>query len=168
MHIAAKWMTFLAATGLVFYFYKYEFGPRKYPTPTLDRRSFYKPSAVAGILDELGNSRAAYLEQETTIDLIFPMIYGLMFVSAIVGLTPGAGAPRWVVVLPLLAVAGDYAENATAIAMLKRYAAWRGPLPVDLGVLPWIATAASGTKGASIIASILAVTVLAIAWVVRR
>ena len=168
MHIAAKWITFLAATGLVFYFYKYEFGPRKYPTKTLDGRSFYKPSAVECILNKLGNSRAAYLEQESTIDLVFPMIYGLMFVSAIVGLTPGAGAPRWIVVFPLIAVAGDYAENATAIAMLKRYAAWRAPLPVDLGVLPWIASAASGTKGASIIASIVAVAVLAIAWVVRR
>lgn len=168
MHIAAKWIVFLAATGLVFYFAKYEFGPRKYPTKTLDGRCFYKPSAVAGILNDLGDFRAAYLEQETTIDLIFPMIYGLMFVSAIVGLTPGAGAPRWIVVLPLITVASDYMENATVIAMLKRYAAARGALPVDLGSLPWIASAASGTKGASLLASTLAVVVLTIAWFVRR
>jgi hypothetical protein len=99
MHIAVKWVTFLAAAGLFFYFAKYEFGPRKYPTKTLDGRCFYKPSAVACILDKFGDSRAAYFEQETTIDLIFPMIYGLMFVSAIVGLTPGAGTPRWIVAL---------------------------------------------------------------------
>jgi len=168
MHIAVKWVTFLAAASLVFYFAKYEFGPRRYPTKTLDGRCFYKPSAVAGILDQLGDSRAAYFEQETTIDLIFPMLYGLMFVSAIVGLTPGAGTPRWIVALPLITVVSDYAENTTVIAMLKRYATARAGQAVDLGVLPWIASAASGTKGVSLLASTLAVVVLAITWIVRR
>jgi hypothetical protein len=168
MHIAVKWVTFLAAASLVFYFAKYEFGPRKYPTKTLDGRCLYKPSAVVGILDQFGDSRAAYFEQETTIDLIFPMLYGLMFVSAIVGLTPGAGVPRWVAALPVIAVISDYAENTTVIVMLKRYAAARAGQAVDLGALPWIASAASGTKGISLLASTVAVVVLAIAWLVRR
>lgn len=62
-----------------------------------------------------------------------------MFVTAIVSLTPGAGVPRWVVVLPVLTVVADYSENATVIAILKLY-------PGDLGALPWLANAASGTK----------------------
>jgi len=161
MHIAVRWLTFLGATALVFYFAKYEFGPRKYPVKTLDGRCLYKPSSVAGVLKDLGDTRVQYLEQETTIDLIFPMIYGLMFVSAIIGLIPGAGAPRWVIVLPVLTVFGDYCENATVIAMLKRY-------PGDLGILPWIASAASGTKGISLLGSFLAVIVLAVMWVVKR
>ena len=168
MHIAVKWVTFQAAASLVFYFAKYEFGPRKYPTKTLDGRCFYKPSAVAGILDQFGDSRAAYFEQETTIDLVFPMLYGLMFVSAIVGLTPGAGTPRWIVAIPLITVMSDYAENTTVIVMLKRYAAVRAGQAVDLGALPWVASAASGTKGISLLASTVAVVVLAIAWFVRR
>src|SRR5258708_14487647 len=122
MHIAVKWVTFLAAASLFFYFAKYEFGPRKYPTKTLDGRCFYWPSAVPGILDQLGDSRAAYFEQETTIDLVFPMLYGLMFGSAIVGLTPGAGTPRWIVPLPLITVRSAYAQTTTLIAMLKRSA----------------------------------------------
>jgi hypothetical protein len=37
------------------------------------------------------------------------MVYGLMFVSAIVSLIPAARAPRWLVVLPvLLTVLADY------------------------------------------------------------
>jgi hypothetical protein len=161
MHVAVRWLTFLGAAALVFYFSKYEFGPRKYPVKTLDGRCLYKPSSVAGILKDLGDTRAQYFEQETTIDLIFPMIYGLMFVTAIIGLIPGAGAPRWLVVLPVLTVLGDYCENATVIAMLKRY-------PGDLGVLPWIASAASGTKGISLLGSTLAVLALAVMWVVKR
>src|ERR1019366_6201754 len=140
MVVAVRWLIFLGAAALVFYFSKYEFGPRKYPVKTLDGRCFYKPSSVAGILKDLGDTRAQYLEQETTTDLIFPMVYGLMFVAAIVSLIPGAGVPRWVVVLPVLTVLADYCENATVIAMLKRY-------PGDLGVLPWFASTASGTKG---------------------
>jgi hypothetical protein len=161
MHVAVRWLAFLGAAALVFYFSKYEFGPRKYPVKTLDGRCLYKPSSVAGILKDLGDTRAQYFEQETTIDLIFPMIYGLMFVTAIIGLIPGAGAPRWLVVLPVITVLGDYCENATVIAMLKRY-------PGDLGVLPWIASAASGTKGISLLGSTLAVLALAVMWVVKR
>jgi hypothetical protein len=161
MHVAVRWLLFLVAAALVFYFMKYEFGPRKYPVKTLDGRCLYKPSSVAGILGQLGDSRTQYFEQETTIDLIFPMVYGLMFVTAIVSLIPGAGAPRWLVVLPVLTVMADYCENATVIAMLKRY-------PNSLGVLPWFASAASGTKGVSLLGSALAVLVLAVMWVVRR
>ena len=161
MHVAVRWILFLVAAALVFYFSKYEFGPRKYPVKTLDGRCLYKPSSVAGILSQLGDSRTQYFEQETTIDLIFPMVYGLMFVTAIVSLIPGAGAPRWLVVLPVLTVLADYCENATVIAMLKRY-------PGDLGILPWFASAASGTKGVSLLGSTLAVLVLVVLWFVRR
>jgi hypothetical protein len=162
MHVAIRWTTFLAAAALVFIFSKYEFGPRKYPVKTLDGRCLYKPSAVAGILKQLGDAgRAQYLDQETTIDLIFPMMYGLMFVTAIVSLIPGAAAPRWLVVLPVLTVLADYSENATVIAMLKRY-------PGDLGVLPWIASAASGTKGISLLGSTLSMVILVVMWFVRR
>jgi hypothetical protein len=161
-HVAVRWLLFLIAAGLVFYFSKYEFGPREDPL-TLDGRCFYKPSAVAGILKELETAGRlpGYFKQETTIDLIFPMVYGLMFVTAIVSLIPGAGAPRWLVVLPVLTVLADYCENATVIAMLKRY-------PGDLGILPGLASAASGTKGVSLLGSTLAMLVLAVLWIVRR
>jgi hypothetical protein len=162
MHVAVRWLTFLGAAALVFYFSKYEFGPRQDPR-TLDGRCLYKPSAVNGILRDLEKAGRlpGYFKQETTIDLIFPMIYGLLFVTAIVGLIPGAGAPRWLVILPVLTVFADYCENATVIAMLKRY-------PGDLGMLPWFASAASGTKGVSLLGSTLTVVVLAVMWVVRR
>jgi len=162
MHVAVRWLLFLVAAALVFYFMKYEFGPRKHPL-TLDGRTFYKPSCVPGILKELDKAGRlpGYFKQETTIDLIFPMVYGLMFVTAIVSLIPGAGAPRWLVVLPVLTVLADYCENATVIAMLKRY-------PGDLGVLPWFASAASGTKGVSLLGSTISVLVLVVMWFVRR
>jgi len=163
MEVAVRWIIFLIAAVLVFYFSKYEFGPKKYPVKTLDGRCLYAPSSVPGILKTLDDAKTLpqYLEQETTIDLIFPMVYGLMFVSAIVSLIPGARAPRWLVVLPVLTVLADYCENATVIAMLKRY-------PGGLGILPWFASAASGTKGIALLGSMITVIGLAIMWLVRR
>lgn len=55
MHVAVRWLLFLVAAALVFYFSKYEFGPREDPL-TLDGRCFYKPSCVPGILKELATS----------------------------------------------------------------------------------------------------------------
>jgi hypothetical protein len=164
MHIALKWVIFVVAAALVFWFSKYGFAPYAKlheGHPTLDGKSFYKPSQVRGLLDDLGDFRPKYLEQEQTIDLIFPFVYGLMFVVAIIGLTPGARTPWWLAILPIVAVAGDYIENFTVMTLLKRY-------PGDLGVLPWLASVASGIKGAGLLASIAAVITLAIIWVGRR
>ncbi|MEA2336614.1 MAG: hypothetical protein QOE82_621 [Thermoanaerobaculia bacterium] len=163
MFLLIRWLIFLCAVALVFYFYKYQFGTRDYGTKSLDGRCFYAPASVDGILGQIDKAGklALYYETETTIDLIFPMVYGLMFVTAIIGMIPGAGAPRWLVVLPVLTVIGDYCENATVIAMLKRY-------PNSLGFLPNIACLASGTKGICLLGSTLVVVGLAIVWIVKR
>jgi hypothetical protein len=167
MRVAVRWLVFLGATFLVFYFYKYKFGPLDYGGKSLDGTCFYAPSSVPKILGKIRDAGKLplYYETETTFDLIFPLVYGLMFVTAIASLIPGARARRWLVVLPVIAVLGDYAENTTIIAILKRF--MRQP-PGDLGVLPCVATIASGTKGVFLIASIVAVVWLAIAWLVRR
>ena len=163
MSTLTRWLIFLGAAALVFYFYKYLFGPRNYGVKSLDGRSFYEASSVPGILSQIDKAKklALYYETETTIDLIFPLVYGTMFVTAILGLIPGARAPRCLVALPVLGVLGDYCENATVIAMLKRY-------PNSLGVLPNIASVASATKGVFLLGSIVAVVGLAIVWLVKR
>ncbi len=115
MHIALKWVTFIVAVALVFWFWKYEFGPlgkQHEGNKTLDGKTFYRPSDVRTLLDKLGNFRPKYLEQERTIDLIFPLVYGLMFIVPIIGLTPGARTPWCLALLPLLAVAADYTETS--------------------------------------------------------
>jgi|GEM_PF-3314164 len=163
MFLLIRWLIFIGALALVFYFSKYEFKAEGYPTKSLDGRCLYWPSSVPGILKQFDDAGQLpqYYKQETTTDLLFPMIYGLAFMTAILGLIPGAGAPRWLVVFPVLTVIADYCENATVIAMLKRY-------PNSLGFLPNIASVASGTKGICLLGSTLAVVGLAIVWLVKR
>src|SRR6266496_2712377 len=111
MHITLKWVTFAVATALFFAFVWYGFRPlgSLHPkNPTLDAKKFYKPSEVRGLLEALGDFRPVYLRQEMTIDLMFPFVYGLMFISAIVGLTPGARTPWWLVMIPIITVICDY------------------------------------------------------------
>src|SRR5688572_26328700 len=64
MHIALKWVIFVVAAALVFWFSKYGFAPYAKlheGHPTLDGKSFYKPSQVRGLLDDLGDFRPKYL-----------------------------------------------------------------------------------------------------------
>ena len=164
MHIALKWVTFVVAVGLVFVITKYGFGPyvkQHEGHKTLDGKTLYRPSDVRTLLDNLGGFRSAYLEQERTVDLIYPLAYGLMFILPIVWLAPGARMPWWLAAVPLATVVADYAENFTVMALLKRY-------PGDLGGLPTVASIASGLKGLGLLSSTLVIVLLAILWVVRR
>ena len=167
MRVAVRWLIFLSAAALFIYFYKYKFGPLDYGVKSLDATCLYKPSSVPVILGKMRDAGKLplYYETETTFDLIFPLVYGLMFVTAIASLIPGARARRWLIVLPVIAVLGDYAENTTIIAILKRFIPNRA---ADLGMLPCIASIASGTKGFFFVASALAMIWLAIAWLVKR
>jgi hypothetical protein len=167
MRVAVQWLVFLGATFLTVYFYKYKFGPLDYGAKSLDATCIYAPSSVPVILGKMekAGKLPLYYQTETTFDLVFPLVYGLMFVSAIASLIPGARARRLLVVLPVVAVIGDYAENTTIIAILKRFM----PNPAaDLGALPRIASIASGTKGIFLLFSTVAVLWLAIKWLVNR
>jgi hypothetical protein len=164
MHVALKWVTFLIALGFT-WIVAQSFEPYKalHTAPTLDGKPIFKPSEVRKRLDALNDEHflANYREQESSVDLIFPLAYGLALVLAVLYLSPGVRAPRWLVVLPLITVVSDYSENATAMALCKLY-------PGDLGKLPVIASIASGTKWITLLGSTLLVAGLAIAWPFRR
>ena len=164
MHIALKWVTFLLAVAFTWIVMQ-AFGPyaAMHKAPTLDGKPLFKPSDVRERLKALDDEHFLpnYREQESSVDLIFPLAYGLTFVLAVIFLCPGARAPRSLVIVPLITVGADYAENATAMALCKVY-------PGELGKLPVIASIASGTKGITLLASTLLVAGLAIAWLIRR
>lgn len=164
MHVALKWVTFLVALAFA-WIVAQAFGPyaAMHTAPTLDGKPLYAPSEVRARLDALDKEHfvQSYREQESSVDLVFPLAYGLTFVLAVIYLAPGARAPRWLVVLPLITVVADYSENVTAMALCKLY-------PGDLGKFPVIASVASGTKGITLLGSTLLVAWLAIKWIVRR
>jgi hypothetical protein len=63
---------------------------------------------------------AVYLGQESTVDLIFPIVYSSMLAVAIVALGRRARVPHWLVLLPFGAALADYGENLSVIVMILR------------------------------------------------
>jgi len=97
----------------------------------LDSRFWYKPKEVQELFDTLGEpGRKLYAVTQVTVDLVFPLAYGLLFAMAIVRLY-GTPAASWLLFLPLLTVVFDLAEN-----VLTAYLAWpprhKGPAIVRL------------------------------------
>ncbi|HKG15537.1 MAG TPA: hypothetical protein VKB12_19605 [Pyrinomonadaceae bacterium] len=56
-------------------------------------------------------------------DLVYPLCYGITGVILLAFFYPWRGGPRWLVLLPLAAMAFDYAENFTMLAFLGRFRA---------------------------------------------
>jgi hypothetical protein len=161
-------LTFLVLLGVVVYFFTVLFPQLRenYPTETFDARTKgYKPSEAAGILKQFEDAGQLdnYLEQEWKYDLIFPLIYGAMLMIPIIGLAPKLGAPRWLILLPILAMIGDWIENLSVIGMILRYREQHMvPYPLAL-----TASIASRIKTWCLLASIIVAAALGVWWVVH-
>jgi hypothetical protein len=72
----------------------------------------YTPETLCRIYDEMGESgRHTYAISQATLDVVFPMVYGLLFGILITQLYD----PRWarrLVLVPLIAFTFDLGENA--------------------------------------------------------
>jgi hypothetical protein len=166
--IATIWW-FLALFAINAAFMFAFFGPRTasyLPAKTFDGRiKGFWPREADGILKEFKKKEKldAYLMQEY-VDLVYPLVYGLLFAVAIVGLGKALPLPHSFVLLPIGAVIGDYAENLSVIAMIVRYR-----VTSDVGpALATIASAASRVKWTLTLASLLLIVVLGIWRIVRR
>src|SRR5262245_58664301 len=84
-------------------------------TKPLAARLWYEPSAVQQFLADLGPAgRNLYAITQVSLDMVFPAVYGTLIAAALVRLYPKHLA-RWLLLMPLLMVFADYAENgATA------------------------------------------------------
>src|SRR5436305_257811 len=107
MHAALKWVTFLLALGFAWTIAQ-AFGPYKamHTAPTIDGTPAFTPSEVRDRLKALDDEKflQSYREQESSVDMIFPLAYGLPLVLGVLFLAPGARAPRSLVIVPLIAV----------------------------------------------------------------
>ena len=115
---------------------------RHYPKglKTFDgRMSGFTPSQVEPILKEFHDSGQLdrYLAQETQLDLIYPLVYSLLFAIIIAG--AGARLPHWFIVAPYAAALFDYCENFTYIALILRYRAEQH-VPFALAVVASVAS----------------------------
>ena len=126
----------------------------------LDVRGWYTPAEAAALfdaLDRLGaQARTVYAVTGLTIDMLFPVAYGLLFAIMLVRLFR---APLWM--LPLALASADALENATIAALVLGYAGGTSPLA-------WVAAAFTLVKTVLIVAVLAATIAGAARWLWRR
>ncbi|HKO57801.1 MAG TPA: hypothetical protein VJ276_18175 [Thermoanaerobaculia bacterium] len=139
--IANGWVFLVLAVAFVLMSRGFDHFREQYaPAKSLEATRIYKPSAVPAILEKFGDRLPIYQRQESTIDLLFPIVYCLAFAVGIVWL--GERLPHWLVALPFATAFFDYCENFSAIGMIVRYRATK-TVPTALA---WIASIATPVK----------------------
>ena len=130
----------------------------------LDTRQWYTPeeaAALFGALDRLDpRARAVYAWTEVSIDLIFPIAYGLLFALLLLRLF---GDRRRFYLLPIAGAAADVFENLSIALLASTH---------DGGPTSWTRVAAAFTllKSGLILATLTAAVggVIRWLWVARR
>ncbi len=128
----------------------------------LDPRQWYTPEQAAGLfgaLDRLDpRARAVYAWTEVSLDLIFPVTYGLLFALLLLCLFKH-GRPFYL--LPIAGAAADVFENISIALLASTY---------DGAPSSWTSVAAAFTllKSALILATLAAAVVGAIRWLAQR
>ena len=128
----------------------------------LDSRGWYTPGEAAALFDALdrldADARFIYAAAGLTIDMAFPVAYGLLLAILLVRLWRG-GAPFYL--LPLAMAAADMLENLTVAALALSYAG--APTP-----LAWPAAIFTLVKMVLIAATAGAAGIGAMRWVWER
>lgn len=121
----------------------------RYAAP--DTSLWYSPDDLYAAAEAWGSDgRAAYVRARVTFDVIWPLVYGAFLLTTLAWVWARGTAPgtrwRWVALLPVVAVALDYAENICAAMVMARYPA-RTPVLAELAPLfttgKWLALSAS-------------------------
>jgi len=113
----------------------------------LDTEGWYTPEEAAALLDALegleGDATLLYAVTALTIDMLFPVCYGLLLAVVLFRLFP-RGAPLWL--LPLATAAADVLENATVAALALSHDGTPSPLAWPAAVFTltkWVLTVAT-------------------------
>jgi len=85
----------------------------------LDDRRWYTPADVSQLLSDLGDRRYIYGATELTLDIIYPICYGMLFAILISQLW----GPRrdWMLLAPILTVFFDLSENILIVYMISSF-----------------------------------------------
>ncbi|MDE0331152.1 MAG: hypothetical protein OXL41_04725 [Nitrospinae bacterium] len=125
-----------------------------------DSRGWYTPAEAAALFETLdrldAGARTVYAATGLTIDMFFPLAYGLLFAILLFRLFR---APLWM--LPLALAAADALENAAVAALALSYAGAPSPFA-------WLAAAFTPVKTALIAAVLAAVGIGTVHWLWRR
>ncbi len=126
----------------------------------LDVRLWYTPDDAQNLFEQIGeHGRRLYAITQLTLDLVFPFVYGFLFLAFVVHLYPAAQG-RWLALVPLAGSAADLLENATTAHL----AWWYDGQPSRLA---WAAAVFTATKSALFLLSLLVVLVGAVTSLAR-
>ena len=128
----------------------------------LDTRQWYSPAEAADVfaaLDRLDpGARQLYALTELTLDMVFPVAYGTLIAISLFRLFEKRGTTlMW---LPLAAAGADILENLTVSYLAL-------PFDGEATALAWIATSLTAAKSGLILASLVALLLGVIWWLVR-
>ena len=128
----------------------------------LDSRGWYTPEEAAALFDALDrhdeSARAIYAATGLTIDMVFPVAYGLLLAILLSRFFRGT-VPLYL--LPLAMAAADALENVTVAALALSYAGLPSPLA-------WLAAAFTLVKSALSVATLGATGIGAARWAWSR
>ncbi len=107
-----------------------QLGVQNPPPDTRTKR--YSSQELGNLFETWGpEGRRLYVVTQLSIDLLFPLVYGLLLAFLIVQTYSDAWG-RWLWLVPLILMAFDYAENITAILLVTQYRT--GQVPSASGV----------------------------------
>ena len=124
----------------------------------LDSRGWYTPGEAAALFDALdrldASARVVYATTSLTIDMVFPVSYGLLFALLLFVLFRG-GAPLYL--LPLAIALADALENITIAALALSYDGGSSPLA-------WLAAVFTLVKTVLFVATLAVTCVGGMRW----
>lgn len=124
----------------------------------LDSRGWYTPGDAAALFDALdrldASARVVYATTALTIDMVFPVSYGVLFAVLLFRLFQG-GAPLYL--LPLALALADVLENVTVAALALSHDGAPSPLA-------WLAAVFTLVKTVLLVATLAVTCVGGICW----
>ncbi len=165
--IANGWVLLALFVAVVLFWLLY-FLPtqKKYrPARTFDGRAEgFRPSDAHAILEEFDQAGhlQTYLNQARAVDMIFPVVYALMFAVAIRFFAPHLTNLRWLILLPFVMALFDWIENLCVVTLIGRYRANK-----PFGGMPVLLLIAQRLKFLLWGAVIVVTVVLLVGWVRR-
>ena len=130
---------------------------------TLDVRvlEVYTPADVKALFDELGDDhRTIYAWTQVTLDLAYPLAYGVFLALLIVVVYREPWARR-LVMIPCLGAGADWLENATSAMLAWSYTG-------EVSALAWGASIFSFAKWVLGLASVAIIGVGVVLWAVYK
>lgn len=132
----------------------------------LDLTPAYSPNEAYALVGSLGDSgRRLYAMVELTIDVVYPIVYALLFfLVAGAMLRRSPASPRWLeraTLLPFVAAALDLVENVFILAIMLEF-------PRRNDGLARVSSVVTTTKLISLFVTVFLLLLLLVRWVVGR